>query len=77
MDEKNNQESFPLDDAAIEAIAELDNQERAVAVARNAILSYFLRQQKMTGNWSIAQNRRELVRSQPAAVPVPVENGNQ
>jgi hypothetical protein len=63
-------ELFPLDDAAIETIAELDAQERNVNVARNAVLSYFLRQHKLTGNWSLAPNRRELTRT--AANPLQV-----
>jgi hypothetical protein len=62
-------ELYPLDDAAIETIADLDAQERNIAIARNAILSYFLRQHKLTGNWTLAPNRRELTR---AAAPLPV-----
>ena len=62
MDNENSTETFPLDDAAIESLAELDQQERSIGVARQAILSYFLRQQRMTGNWQLAPNRRELVR---------------
>lgn len=66
--ENGNTEAYPLDDAAIEAIAELDAQERNLTVARSAILSYFLRQQKLTGNWVLAPNRRELVKqSAPVA----------
>lgn len=59
-------EAFPLDDAAIESLAELDTQERNIGVARTAILSYFLRQHKLKGNWALAENRRELVKT-PAA----------
>jgi hypothetical protein len=57
-------ENFPLDDAAIEALAEYDQQERTINVARSAVLAYFLRQHKMTGEWQIAPNRKELVRAQ-------------
>lgn len=61
-DTKDAVDNFPLDDAAIESLAELDKQTNDIAVARNAILSYFLRQHKLTGNWQLAMNRRELVR---------------
>jgi hypothetical protein len=53
---------FPLDDAAIETLAEFDQQERQLNVARTAVLSYFLKQHKLLGNWSLSPNRRELVR---------------
>lgn len=59
------QEHFPLDEAAIESLAELDAQERQINTARNAILSYFLRQQKMVGNWQLAENKRELIKLKP------------
>jgi hypothetical protein len=61
--DNNAQEAFPLDDAAIESIAELDKQEAQINVARNAILSYILRQHKLMGNWQLATNRRELVKA--------------
>lgn len=69
-------ELFPLDEAAIEAVDELHNKEqqlataiREVNIARNAMLSYFLRQHKMSGEWRLADNRREMVRV-PAPAPV-------
>jgi hypothetical protein len=62
-------DSYPLDDAAIEMIAELDQQEKQVLVARNAILTYILRQHKLMGPWKVAPNRRELVRDAPAQQP--------
>jgi hypothetical protein len=70
MNNEQTTENFPLDDAAIDSLAELDQQERNINVARQAILSYFLRQQKLTGNWQLAQNRRELVKTTPADLPV-------
>jgi hypothetical protein len=69
-------ELFPLDEAAIEAIKDLDNQEtqlveasKNINVARNAILSYFLRQHKLQGNWQLAETRTELVRQATTATP--------
>jgi hypothetical protein len=66
-------DSYPLDDAAIGALADLDTQERAMSaqinIARNATLSYFARIHKLQGSWKLAENRRELVRAseEPAA----------
>jgi hypothetical protein len=63
MGKERETESYPLDDAAIEILAELDQQARALDVSRNAVLSYFARQHKLAGRWQLAENRRELVRS--------------
>ena len=67
---------FPLDDAAIGMIAELDGREkqlveaaRDINTARNSILSYFLRQHEMSGNWALAENRRELIRTPTPPAP--------
>lgn len=68
----NGTELYPLDDAAIEAIADLDKQESNCNIARNAILSYFLRQHKLSGDWRLAPNRRELVK-----LPAPVAQMQQ
>lgn len=55
-------EIFPLDDAAVEMLAEIDQQERACGVARQSVLNYFARQNKLGDGWQLAPNRRELVR---------------
>ena len=54
-----NEETYPLDDAAIEALAELEQHEKCV----QAVLNYFMKQQKLSGGWTLARNRRELVRT--------------
>jgi hypothetical protein len=61
MQENNNVESYPLDDAAISMLAELENQVRAAQVAQQAIVMYFARQQNIKGEVRIAENRRELI----------------
>jgi hypothetical protein len=61
QEDNNNIETFPLDDAAIGMIAELENQMRAAQVATQAIVTYFARQQGLTGDIRIADNRRELI----------------
>ena len=73
--ENNGAESFPLDDAGIETVAELDQKMREVEAVRgniiaatNAVLTYFVRQHKLAGDWKLAANRRELVKE---AAPVP------
>jgi len=75
-------EVFPLDDAAIETLSELDTNERQlieasknINVARQAILSYFLRQHKMKGNWRLADNKRELVLQPAETAPQPASTG--
>jgi hypothetical protein len=67
-------ESFPLDDAAIESLAELDQQDKLTHSARLGILGYFLKQHKLTGNWQLSPNRRELVKA-AAALPIPTQEG--
>jgi hypothetical protein len=56
-------ESFPLDDAAIGLIAELDCQGRCVDAARAAVLNYFARQHNLSGEWRLSPDRRELTRT--------------
>jgi hypothetical protein len=61
-----NEEVFPLDDAAIESLAEIDQQERQAASsfngARQGILALFAKQHKLQGNWKLSDNKRELVK---------------
>jgi hypothetical protein len=49
---------YPLDDAAILAVAEWRQQQQVV----NAILGYFARAHGLAGNWQVAENGRELVK---------------
>ena len=60
---------LPLDNAAIEMLAEIEQQERACAVARQSILNYFARQNKLGDGWQLAPNKRELLKAN--------NNGNQ
>ena len=64
MNEEN--EIVPLDDAAIEALADIEIQERiaiaSVIAARTATLNLFARQQKLPGEWKLAPNKRELIK---------------
>jgi hypothetical protein len=54
------QDVFPLDDALIALLAE---QAAAFAHQRQGALTLFVRQHKLQGNWQLAPNGRELVRS--------------
>lgn len=56
------EETYPLDDAALGMLAEIDQQERACIVARQAILNYFGRLHALGDGWQLAPNRRELIR---------------
>lgn len=73
-------ENFPLDEAMIEILAqiqgqfaELQKQVDAEAMKLNATrqgaLVLFIRQHRLDGNWRLADNGRELVRD-IAAAPV-------
>jgi hypothetical protein len=53
-------DAFPLDDALIALLAE---QAAAFAHQRQGALTLFVRQHKLQGNWQVAPNGRELVRS--------------
>ena len=56
-------ENKQLDDAAIETIADLNSQIRALNTAKEAVLVYFHKQQKLVvGEWMLAENQQELVR---------------
>ena len=59
--DNNNNERFPLDEAGIQAIAELREQAKAAQIAMNAILGYFARQHELSGRLTLAENGRELI----------------
>lgn len=61
MDDTNNHETFPLDDAAIDTVAELRENIKAAQIAINAVLSYFARQHKLKGKIQLSDNGRELI----------------
>lgn len=56
-------EKIALDQATLEMLAEIEQQERACAVARQAILNHFARQNKLGDGWELAPDRQELVRT--------------
>jgi hypothetical protein len=63
------QECFPLDEAALSLLNDLDTQIRTLDNQWQGALVLFLRQHKLQGNWRLAPNRKELVR-QPDVMPV-------
>jgi len=60
-------QEFPLDDATISVLADLDKQAIALAGQRQGVLFLFGRQHGLEGNWQLAPNGRELVK-QPAPI---------
>jgi len=58
------QDTFPLDDAAIEIISEIHQQMEPLNLQLQAVLSYFARQHKLQGKWQLAPNRKELIKAQ-------------
>lgn len=82
-EEQNNNECYPLDEVAIEQLEELDTQEKRLvdqankaleqlAVARQFTLKYFIRVHKLTGDWKLAENKRELMKEVPAVQPTDI-----
>ena len=62
-------EIYPLDDAAVEFIAEklreietLKQHAQLLEAALNGALTYFARLHGLEGPWQLAANKRELVR---------------
>lgn len=76
MNEENGQDRYPLDEATIELLSDLKKQMDQTAMVINAqrqgALILFIRQHKLQGNWSVAENNQELVKaaeSVPAGTP--------
>jgi hypothetical protein len=70
-------EVFPLDDAAIEMIQEYERGIQALLLQENAVLTHFVKQHQLPGNWQLRRDGpgagRELVKqlAQPAPVMMP------
>jgi hypothetical protein len=61
-------ENFPLDEALISMLAEINQQMIPLQASRQGALVLFMRQHKLQGNWQVAENGRELVKvAQPTA----------
>jgi hypothetical protein len=60
--EQTQPELYPLDEAGIEMIAQLEEQGRQIQVAHQTILQYFLKQHKLPGRWKLADNKREIIK---------------
>jgi len=68
---QNEVENYPLDDALIQMLAEINQQMIPLQAQRQGALVLFIRQQKLQGNWQVAENGRELVKVR-APQPVPI-----
>lgn len=68
-------ETFPLDDAMISMLAEINQQVQTLQAQANGALILFLRQHKLEGDWRVAPNQKELIRP-PALQEVPSVNHN-
>ena len=72
--ENTNNESdiYPLDEAAITLLADIRTQMRMLEAQFQGALVLFIRQQKLTGNWQVSENGREIVKVQqnaPVSLP--------
>jgi hypothetical protein len=56
-------ENYPLDDALIIMLGEINQQMTALQAQRQGALVLFIRQQKLEGNWQVAENGKELVKA--------------
>lgn len=68
----NENDIYPLDDAAITLLADIRTQMRMLEAQFQGALVLFIRQQKLTGNWQVSENGREIVKVQqnaPVALP--------
>lgn len=61
-------ENYPLDDALIQMLGEINQQMIPLQAQRQGALILFIRQHKLQGNWQVAENGRELVK---VAAPQP------
>jgi hypothetical protein len=59
-------ESYPLDEALITMLGEINQQMQTLQAQRQGALVLFIRQQKLEGNWQVAENGKELVKAPPA-----------
>jgi hypothetical protein len=62
-------ENYPLDEAVIQMMAEINGQIQALNQQWQGALVLFIRQHKLQGNWTMAENGKELVKvreQQPA-----------
>jgi hypothetical protein len=64
-------ENYPLDDALITMLGEINQQMNALQAQRQGALVLFIRQQKLEGNWQVAENGKELVKA-PAQPPMKI-----
>jgi len=62
-------ENYPLDDALIQMLQEINQQMVPLQAQRQGALVLFIRQQKLQGNWQVAENGRELVKVAPQPLP--------
>ena len=55
-------ENYPLDEALISMLAEINQQIIPLQAHRQGALVLFIRQHKLQGNWQVAENGKELVK---------------
>jgi len=65
---KQEMESYPLDDALITMLGEINQQITQLQAQRQGALVLFIRQHKLQGNWQVADNGKELVKAPPQPV---------
>jgi hypothetical protein len=64
-------ENYPLDEASIQMLSEINSQIQTLNAQRQGALVLFIRQHKLQGNWQVAENGKELVKAQASQMPSP------
>jgi hypothetical protein len=66
----NDEDIYPLDEDAIELVADIQRRGAMLQGELTGVLNAFLKREKLTGRWELAQNSREIHRT-GAPVPAP------
>jgi hypothetical protein len=73
MSNENATENYPLDEAAISVFADIRKQMYPLELQWQGALVLFLRQHKLSGNWRVHDNGREIIQVRSAEL-LPVEH---
>ena len=62
MNENGTPETYPLDEPTLELVQEYQKQILLIEHRMGGALDAFCRREKLTGNWALAQNMKEIVK---------------
>lgn len=70
MNENGTPEHYPLDGESIELIADYQKQIMALDSRIGGVLDIFVKKSKLTGQWNLHYNMREIVRKEVGPVSI-------